>query len=726
MKECAKRKDRRGRPPLQGGCTPWPLLVFPCGKDRKNQVFCTIPDFVHSARPCSSAPPPNKLMMKKSIPELRRKHFWASCYGWLLVGDDYDRCFLFNPATLSTINLPVLDSNFAINFCTLSCPPGNPNCTVFIFHNNTPRIVFCRPGDRQWAVQDYEKELRDILGKRDGGAVSFKNAVGLDGKLYALTSYCGSTVVIKVEEKDDEPHRLKMRSIPFMYVPNIAPNSSASSTYMLESSGDVLVVTEAFRGTQMREVFNMQVHRLDLSRMKWVEVKGLKDRMLFLSPYGCVSCPATETGTQGNRIYFTIPEDKSLYSFNMEQQNVSAYLPWPDLPEPWYPPAWVMPDADGRLAGKQAEVKLNNEIVKVEYASKKDEETDHAVNWSDLPFDMWSMVAKHLNLFDYLHFREVHKEFQLAAPSMNWKTASHMLKDLILSPWLVFFKNDSRFCNFIDPANGYNTFKKGLPELLLGAEVFFSRDGWLLMSKDRQSMCLFNPMSGELIKYPEKLPLPFNGICCSTLPTSSDCLTIAIHGTERRAIFSYIRSESEEREWVDFEEINSTNFTSICNPVFMYDTFYFLGVDGNLGVLDLNVDYGEWDVLAKPKRPCKSFRYGYLADCDGEVLSVFVGHSGEWVEVFQLDWPAMVWVKVESLGNYVLFVSRSSCVCAVARTPEMENKIYFPRFYGQSQNVVFYSLETKRFHCHGCEVSLENFYGTTEQTNCCWIEPQGF
>lgn len=53
------------------------------------------------------------------------------------------------------------------------------------------------------------------------------------------------------------------------------------------------------------------------------------------------------------------------------------------------------------------------------------------------------------------------------------------------------------------------------------------------------------------------------------------------------------------------------------------------------------------------------------------------------------------------------------------KKPGMENKINFPRFYGQS--IVFYSLETDDYHSFESQ-DVVNFYSTTEELYCGWIE----
>lgn len=103
-------------------------------------------------------------------------------------------------------------------------------------------------------------------------------------------------------------------------------------------------------------------------------------------------------------------------------------------------------------------------------------------------------------------------------------------------------------------------------------------------------------------------------------------------------------------------------------------------------------------------------------------MAVVVGHMGKWVDVFRWDRETEGWNKVESLGNWTIFInSSSSCFSTEARRPEMGNKIYFPRFYGGC--VVFYSMEKKKWHFDRSEDALSDFHGTKELLNCCWIEP---
>ncbi|KAI3979494.1 hypothetical protein MKX01_001686 [Papaver californicum] len=92
------------------------------------------------------------------------------------------------------------------------------------------------------------------------------------------------------------------------------------------------------------------------------------------------------------------------------------------------------------------------------------------------------------------------------------------------------------------------------------------------------------------------------------------------------------------------------------------------------------------------------------------------------VKVFRLDIDKKLWVKVESLGKYMLFISNTSSLSAMAPNSQMENKTYFPRFHGE--DIVYYSLDTCKYHTFGSQqYSGLDFYNTKEQLYCIWIEP---
>ena len=75
----------------------------------------------------------------------------------------------------------------------------------------------------------------------------------------------------------------------------------------------------------------------------------------------------------------------------------------------------------------------------------------------------------------------------------------------------------------------------------------------------------------------------------------------------------------------------------------------------------------------------------------------------------------------------MIYICDTSCVCMDAKIPEMENKIYFPRLHSENGKMVFYSLETSRFHTfngRNVEQNLTDLFGTKRTVYAhAWIEP---
>ena len=338
-----------------------------------------------------------------------------------------------------------------------------------------------------------------------------------------------------------------------------------------------------------------------------------------------------------------------------------------------------------------------------------------------LPLDMLKLIAKRLILVDYLHFRATCKMFHSVAPQIQWRIATPWLENPSLSPWLVLFGKESVY-SFIDPNHG-DKYLINLPQVLKeGSIIRGSKDGWLLVTV-RMSTFFFNPFTQALLPLADRrayIRNPCMGF--SSTPDSSECVAVEIGDKTNNNSNFFVNLCSLGKEDWDLWEFEYTNFSFDCNsPVFYKGAFYYLGKEGNLGILKLNDEEHSFEVLTKPKPPCNDNFQKFLVECNGELLSIFVAPFEKGVRVFKLNESIMTWVRVENLGNYMLYVSHKSSMSAIAKSPGMENKIYFPRFYGES--IVFYSLETDNYHSFKSK-DVVDFYSTTEVLCCGWIEPR--
>lgn len=112
---------------------------------------------------------------------------------------------------------------------------------------------------------------------------------------------------------------------------------------------------------------------------------------------------------------------------------------------------------------------------------------------------------------------------------------------------------------------------------------------------------------------------------------------------------------------------------------------------------------------------------------DEHLLLVIVGEFGESIEVFKLNDSTEKWEKIDGLGRHMIYICGQTCLCIKAKTPEMENKIYFPRLRSGNGKIVFYSLETNRyqtFNDRDIEENFGDFFGTKHHLYPhAWIEP---
>ncbi|XP_059638841.1 putative F-box protein At5g55150 [Cornus florida] len=167
------------------------------------------------------------------------------------------------------------------------------HCTVMaILHYDHPKqLVFCRIGDTKWTTLDSDECYADLL-------YFSKNKL-----FYAL---CDSG---SIESWDLTDPSFPKRSLAISTVP---PHFSSDSTqYLVESSGDLLMVIRHW-GDCPNDLDNnimtwkFDVYKRDFVENNWVHVPSLNDHILFIGQNHAVSLSAHEfPGLRKNSIYFT-------------------------------------------------------------------------------------------------------------------------------------------------------------------------------------------------------------------------------------------------------------------------------------------------------------------------------------------------------------------------------------------------------------------------------------
>ncbi|KAK2966917.1 hypothetical protein RJ640_000545 [Escallonia rubra] len=188
---------------------------------------------------------------------------------------------------MEKINLPPWKLP-VVQTCVITSSPTDPNCIVAFLDNEEPYITFCRPGEDRWVEQDYGTSLYedDML-----------HAVTVcKGSIYVLTSR-GELVRLEVWDGIFVMNKL---------VADIPPK--------------VLDIAAC-------KVEDIQVYQMDFSKEEWVRVDSLgEDRAFFVNGFGnTASCSASESGVEGNSIYFIDRDYRSLVNI-MATKNVIADL----------------------------------------------------------------------------------------------------------------------------------------------------------------------------------------------------------------------------------------------------------------------------------------------------------------------------------------------------------------------------------------------------------------
>ncbi|KAG8386108.1 hypothetical protein BUALT_Bualt03G0114700 [Buddleja alternifolia] len=683
--------SRRKRSVVRPSPCPW--LVYYHGKGYKDQTFCYN----------ISGPLPVKIYRQK-IPVLHDKKVLSCSYGWLVLYDDKrNRFSLCNSSNFDIIRLPSLELSREneIDSCILSSSPNTPNCKILLFLKNIPSIMRCGLSDEEWSEIRYGNQLKGIeLSTRDdiiNGPLCFSQPVICGDKIYAKLCEGGCSFLWSIEIVEPVGMALcRLKNFP----ERDHLCSYRAQEYMVESQGELFSIFFMWGG--LGDILKIEMRRLNFDSMDWETLERIKSRSFFICRDYCLSCVASESGC----IYFIKSEDPSLYCYNMEDESLSEPLPCPNLPTQWLSPIWILPQAPIRH-NKTGSLDLK-ENAQHDLGKKGSSSSDEETQSYDLPSDLLQHeIIKRLTPVDYLNLRTVGRIYRQVASREKWRTA------LFSYPLLMnTFRNQSH-CSVTISLN--QNFLMKIPNSLKDTTICYSNHGWVLMSR-KDIVHLYNPFTKDVTSYTCPLE-PQESFFFASKPSCSDYILIGISFFYRLMVVVNVRYPGANI-WTRHVLVTNCNFNPKGNaPVFFQDAYYYLDrQNGFLGKLKLGKRKCTWEFVAK--RPCKrTFQHNFLVECDGELLSVFLGRAERWVGVYKFNQRLgfrRAWERVRSMSNYNLYLSQSPSF-SIAASPGGGNKLYFPRFRGCG--IVFYSLETGKWQ----------FFGRLNDTklllDSCWIKP---
>ncbi|PWA86335.1 hypothetical protein CTI12_AA146440 [Artemisia annua] len=677
---------------------------------------------------------------KCKIPELLGRRIRGCFHGWVVLSNHpYNVVWsLWNPITSNLIRLPTLTKKLGdTHECCLSSPPDDP-CSVFFFTTTKkPTIIFCRLDSKRkklrWIERSYAKQFRTMLNGKDG---FLANPTCCNGKVYALTvAYYHYVVEVDILVKNN---KVLISLSPVVEEPVCCFNRcpvykyTTSNDYLKGSGTDLFFIAIAFEDHTRKIVAGLYLFKLDMTSMKWEEIKDLKDDIFFIElarNEDSVFYLPEIASELGGYVHILDEMGNVTCSYNIKRKTISlSSMPSVVLKREF--PAWAMLEC--RLEGDPSDSKQEEKEYPVVIRSftcdlvefDRSPRESHLLN---IPDHILEMIMELCVGVEYMNFRSTCKRCNLAAPHIQWSNKT-MLRRLqtysLVSPWLMVFDKHLGIITFTDPLLGHKYFIN-IPQELTGFQIYCSWHGWLLMYKIvGPIMVFFNPFTYDIRKLPVVGYL--ESFCFSAPPTSSDCMVVGF--TTKGESNFYIHFVAGEPSWCTLgggDDPSSFHFPTFCGQ-----DVYVLRNDSGVDVYRKvgHEDYS-WEtfIAEAPRSCCTSPAKHFLAKCDQHLFLVVVGDSGESVEVFKVNESKKEWEKVRCLGTHMIYICATTCLCIEAKLPEMENKIYFPTLHSVDGKIVFYSLETCKYHTfNGKNIgeTFVDFFGLECHSNPhTWIEP---
>ncbi|XP_049350410.1 F-box/kelch-repeat protein At3g18720-like [Solanum verrucosum] len=346
--------------------------------------------------------------------------------------------------------------------------------------------------------------------------------------------------------------------------------------------------------------------------------------------------------------------------------------------------------------------------------------------------DLQREISRHLISQEaYMNFRLVCKLWRSVAPPLRWKV---VVDDDDAAPsyhqdsmWLLSLNQNDGLCTFYNPFRNFNGYMSNND--LVGCEIRYAKDGWLLVSKGKSLFLLEPSPSGkQIIHLPQKTDEYFCDIMSfSASPTNSSAWVI--FGIAFLNLFqvriSYLRQGNDK--WTTITRDSEVPFIlSSSSPVYFGEEFCVISqYGGNVGVFGFLKDGTPYWVihqlseLYSPPIPISNACRLFLVQQDQNVLHSVVVTPQHDVHVYELDFGGNVIVKlVKEVKNWLFFTSEASSMAVCGMNVNVDNAVFLPTF-NTCNDYTYYSLEDVTF-----KVLKDNCTDKTQQKellNRVWI-----
>ncbi|WMV12764.1 hypothetical protein MTR67_006149 [Solanum verrucosum] len=475
-----------------------------------------------------------------------------------------------------------------------------------------------------------------------------------------------------------------------------------------------------------------EVWEVDFETNQFNRLLNLDGFIIFLS--GRFSAATSSCLPQEkNQIYFTEGSDHdTLYAFHIGEQSLSTTKQF----RVYRPPNSLPPlFARSRRPKIQHNTSTNTRSDKLKKRPSRINSKRPPVDSNiciHLSRDLQREISRHLISQEaYMNFRLVCKLWRSVAPPLRWKV---VVDDDDAAPsyhqdsmWLLSLNQNDGLCTFYNPFRNFNGYMSNND--LVGCEIRYAKDGWLLVSKGKSLFLLEPSPSGkQIIHLPQKTDEYFCDIMSfSASPTNSSGWVI--FGIALLNVFqvriSYLR-QGDDR-WTCITRDSEVPFIlSSSSPVYFGEEFCVISqYGGNVGVFGFLKDGTPYWVihqlseLYSPPIPISDACRLFLVQQDQNVLHSVVVTPQHDVHVYELDFGRNVIVKlVKEVKNWLFFTSEASSMAVCGMNVNVDNAVFLPTF-NTCNDYTYYSLEDVTF-----KVLKDNCTDKTQQKellNRVWI-----
>ncbi|CAI9118673.1 OLC1v1020269C1 [Oldenlandia corymbosa var. corymbosa] len=693
--------------------------------------------------------------------------------------------FLWNPTTQEdSIKLPLLRhflQEKSIHQGLLLLSSSNPNPLVILFVLELCLILYCRVGDRRWTEFDYAERIESQTGLPFGRDYYLCSPVVFDGEIYATASCYTDFVVFDGEiyatascytdllrihiDDDNNCEVIVLSEHPSKHL-NSPPCKSSRGIFLVPIGDElfrILISPDFF--DRYGETLSITISKFDFSSKLWkTELQPcLNGGSVFLCNFYSLYCSNSGGGLDDgwSYIYFTVENDQNLFSYRVEDGRLTSYSILPTVLQGSWISQWIMAhvapppepdvlhcysdmllqpsDAVDPWKEREQEISWRNRVRTQKRLKTLESETVGNLeamksetfgnfgspSLCDLSQEVLGLISENLSFVDYMLFRCVNKVCSSATIRMRVNS---------FPPCLIYKDSFYGVYNIVD-SNLNHKISINVSEALKNYVICCSRGGWLLMRYESDYV-FFNPLTSQVVRVGGKPNLGCSIMNFTFLnkPSSPDCtiLTMAkFSESSRRPHFVQRCPQLGAMKWWTLmagEQGIQRSFDQNRNsPVQLGEFCYYLSDDGRVARIKFAADGQSsfhWEILSIRVLPVSNVRLNYLTDCGGKLVAILIGDKSggnkPWIRVFKLK-EFKKWEEIHQLEGYSLCLSWSSSISVLTETPEMANRIYFPKFY--KDELVYYSLDTKTYHSVGSQHDLESLNETSMYMDCAWIEP---